>query len=63
MQEYKITYNKLLRRYNNGIAYISENPNEREKWFPEIQKIMQDLDNLVKKYSIPDENILTGFEV
>lgn len=63
MQEYKITYNKLLTRYNNGITYISENPNEREKWFPEIQKIMQDLDNLIKKYSIPDENILTGFEV
>lgn len=63
MQDYRITYNKLLRRYNNGIEYITNNPEEREKWFPEIEKIMQELNNMIIQYSIPKENISTGFEV
>lgn len=63
MEGYKTAYNKLLKRYYNGIEYILQNPNEREKWLPEILKIMKNLSDMIIKYSIPEEKILTGFEV
>lgn len=61
MEDYKIEYNELLKRYNKGILYLQENPNMVSKWGNELQKIMQDIDTLIKKYNIPEENILGGF--
>ncbi len=61
MEDYKIEYNELLKRYNKGILYLQENPNMVSKWGNELQKIMQDIDILIKKYNIPEENILGGF--
>lgn len=60
MEEYKIEYNKLLKRYENGIKYIQTHPSEL-KWFGEIQKIMNDLDEMIRKYNISGENVLKGF--
>lgn len=62
MQEYKVKYNQLLKRYNNGIKFLTENPQEKEKWLPELKSIMTELDKLIKKYYIHSENILNGFE-
>ena len=61
MEDYKIEYNELLKRYNKGVLYLQENPNMASKWGNELQKIMQDIDILIKKYNIPEENILGGF--
>ena len=61
MKSFKIAYNKLLQRYNNGIRYLEDNPNELQKWFPELLLIMQDLDKLIRQNNIADENILKGF--
>ena len=61
MKDYKDHYNALLARYNKGILYLEQNPNMIPKWSPEIEKIMEDLDTLIKTYKIPDEKILGGF--
>ena len=62
MEDNKCQYNKLLNRYNNGILYLTKNPNMIPKWLNELENIMEDLDSLIKEYSIPEENILGGFK-
>lgn len=61
MEEYKITYNKLLKRYYNGIEYLSSHSNMQEKWLPELLDILEKLGKMVDEYKITGKNILNGF--
>ena len=61
MEDFKISYNELLKRYHNGIKYLEDNPEKFKKWFPELLLIMEDLDRIIKQNNIADENILKGF--
>lgn len=61
MEEYKQRYNKLLKRFSDGIIYLSNHENEQEKWLPELEKIVDELGKMVDEYNIPEDNILKGF--
>lgn len=62
MEKYKIDYNNLLKRYSNGLEYLSVHKEETEKWLPELEKIVDELGKMIEKYNIPNDNILTGFK-
>ena len=62
MEKYKIEYNNLLKRYNNGIEYLLSHKDQRDKWLPELEKIINQLGEYIDKYNISRENILSGFK-
>lgn len=64
----KCEYNALLTRYNNGIKYIENHPDEVEKWEKELLKIITNLDIKIHEikfycnYKMTREEIQNGFE-
>lgn len=63
MEKYKQEYNNLLKRYYNGCKYLSENPQEIEKFLPELLKILENINIIIDEKDITDSNIISnGFK-
>lgn len=63
MEDYKIKYNKLLKRYYNGCEYLSKNPDAPQKDLDLLLHIKDELNIIIEKYNITDSNIiLNGFK-
>lgn len=63
MEAYKIEYNKLLERYNNGCKYLEENPKEIKKYLDLLLNILNELNIMIISNNITDsEIILNGFK-
>lgn len=62
MEKLKQTYNKLLQRYYNGCNYIEENIKEADKYLPEVLKLLDTLNQILKRIPATEEEILNGFE-
>ena len=54
--------NDLLKRYNNGIAYLSSHKQEKDKGLPELLSIVKELGKMIDENDIQGENILNGFK-
>lgn len=61
MERYKEKYNHLLRRYYDGCKYLEENPDKFEKYLDLLLNIKKELDIMIVKYNINENNILNGF--
>ncbi|NLU27089.1 MAG: hypothetical protein GXX00_08100 [Hungateiclostridium thermocellum] len=67
--ELKREYNKLLKRYNAGSAYMDDNTiplSEREARIPDFQRIVKKLDTILYLFkqngvSYTDDEVLHGF--
>ena len=63
MEKYKQEYNNLLKRYYNGCKYLSENPQDFEKFLPELLKILENINIIIVQQNITDSDIaLKGFK-
>lgn len=62
MQKLKELYNKTLQRYYNGCNYIEEHIQEADKYLPEILKLLDTLNQILKRIPATEEEILNGFE-
>lgn len=63
MEKYKQEYNNLLKRYYNGCKYLNENPQEIEKFMPELLKILENINIIIDEKDIADSNIISnGFK-
>lgn len=49
MLDFQKEYNDLYKRFENGCKYITEHPEEENKWLQELTKIAERLEYL-KKY-------------
>lgn len=61
MQELKMLYNTTLQRYYNGCNYIEEHVEEVDKYLPEVVKLLDTLNQILKKIPATEEEILNGF--
>ena len=63
MEQYKIEYNKLLNRFNNGCKYLTENPKDEEKYLPELLNIAEKMEKILAKHpSYTQDELLNGFK-
>lgn len=62
MQKLKELYNKTLQRYYNGCNYIEEHIQEADKYLPEVLKLLDTLNQILKRIPATEEEILNGFE-
>lgn len=62
MQKLKELYNKILQRYYNGCNYIEEHIEEVDKYLPEVMKLLDTLNQILKKIPATEEEILNGFK-
>lgn len=62
MQKLKELYNKTLQRYYNGCNYIEEHIQETDKYLPEVLKLLDTLNQILKRIPATEEEILNGFE-
>lgn len=62
MQKIKELYNKILQRYYNGCNYIEEHIEEVDKYLPEVMKLLNTLNQILKKIPATEEEILNGFK-
>jgi hypothetical protein len=62
MQKIKELYNKILQRYYNGCNYIEEHIEEVDKYLPEVMKLLDTLNQILKKIPATEEEILNGFK-
>lgn len=62
MQKVKELYNKILQRYYNGCNYIEEHIEEVDKYLPEVMKLLDTLNQILKKIPATEEEILNGFK-
>lgn len=64
----KNEYNALLKRYENGIFYCSKNLDKIERYFPEILRIVNGLNDIITElaekynYVMTNSEILKGFQ-
>lgn len=58
----KELYNKTLQRYYNGCNYIEEHIQEADKYLPEVLKLLDTLNQILKRIPATEEEILNGFE-
>lgn len=64
MDELKRKYNATLKRYYNGCNYITEHPNEWDKYIGAIQSLLDQINKiLVQIPNATDEEILEGFKI
>ena len=63
MQKLKELYNKTLQRYYNGCNYIEEHIEEAEKYLPEVIKLLDTLNQILKRIPATEEEILSGFKI
>lgn len=62
MQKIKELYNKTLQRYYNGCNYIEGHIEEADKYSPEVIKLLDTLNQILKKIPATEEEILNGFK-
>ena len=62
MQKTKELYNKTLQRYYNGCNYVEEHIEEVDKYLPEVLKLLDNLNQILKKIPATEEEILNGFK-
>lgn len=62
MQKLKELYNKTLQRYYNGCNCIEEHIQEVDKYLPEVLKLLDTLNQILKRIPATEEEILNGFE-
>lgn len=62
MPKLKELYNKTLQRYYNGCNYIEEHIQEADKYLPEVLKLLDTLNQILKRIPATEEEILNGFE-
>ena len=62
MQKIKELYNKTLQRYYNGCNYIEEHIEEADKYLSEVMKLLDTLNQILKKIPATEEEILNGFK-
>lgn len=62
MPNLKELYNKTLQRYYNGCNYIEEHIQEADKYLPEVLKLLDTLNQILKRIPATEEEILNGFE-
>lgn len=67
MEDDKIIYNRLLKRYYNGCKYLEENPNDFSKYIDNLLDIKEKLEKTLIKIIKQNENvsdieILEGFK-
>ena len=60
--ELKQEYNALLARFNKASAYLDgpASIEEKERWIPELQKIIARLNELVNQLGLTEEEIFNG---
>lgn len=62
MPKLKELYNKTLQRYYNGCNYIEEHIQEADKYLPKVLKLLDTLNQILKRIPATEEEILNGFE-
>ena len=63
MQKLKELYNKTLQRYHNGVDYIFQHEDEWDKYYPEVEKLADNLEKiLIKIRNATKEEISNGFK-
>ena len=62
MQKLKEIYNKTLQRYYNGCNYLTEHPNEWDKYEKSVLSLLDILNKILEKIPATEEEILNGFE-
>lgn len=62
MDKIKELYNKILQRYYNGCNYIEEHIQEADKYLPEVMKLLDTLNQILKRIPATEEEILNGFK-
>lgn len=63
MQKLKELYNKTLQRYYNGCNYIEKHIQEADKYLPKVLKLLDTLNQILKRIPATEEEILNGFKV
>lgn len=58
----KKLYNQTLQRYYNGCNYIDEHRKEISKYLPEVIKLLDILNQILKRIPATEEEILNGFK-
>lgn len=62
MESYKEEYNKTLKRYYDGCNYLSEHPEDWDKYISKIKDFGKRLDEIALQHPEMTENeILNGF--
>jgi hypothetical protein len=62
MQKIKELYNTTLQRYYNGCNYIEEHIEEVDKYLPNVMKLLDTLNQILKRIPATEEEILNGFK-
>ncbi len=62
MQKIKELYNTTLQRYYNGCNYIEEHIEELDKYLPNVMKLLDTLNQILKRIPATEEEILNGFK-
>lgn len=62
MQKIKELYNTTLQRYYNGCDYIEEHIEEVDKYLPNVMKLLDTLNQILKRIPATEEEILNGFK-
>lgn len=64
MEDYKIEYNNLLKRYYHGCFYLENNKDEWDKYIPLLLDILNKIEEIIFKHSnMTNDEILNGFIV
>ena len=62
MQKIKELYNTTLQRYYNGCTYIEEHIEKVDKYLPNVMKLLDTLNQILKRIPATEEEILNGFK-
>ena len=62
MQKIKELYNTTLQRYYNGCNYIEEHIEEVDKYLPNVMKLLDTLNQILKRIPATEEEIRNGFK-
>lgn len=67
IKKYKEMYNHLLKRYQNGINYITEHPDKADDYVEDINKMQEIasffLKEIMRKEEVSKDEILGGFKI
>jgi len=62
MQNLKEIYNNTLERYYKGCNYLTEHPNEWDKYEKVVLGLLDNLNKILERIPATEEEILNGFE-
>ena len=67
IKKYKEMYNHLLKRYQDGINYITNNPDKADDYVEDINKMQEIasffLKEIMRKEEVSKDEILGGFKI